>query len=108
MGSFILKDGTSIEVFYVKSFLGATTQNLARVYKKKGFHKKNIANLLGCVVKEDSVSLVYEDEKFIKIRFTDTAIYKGKFREIKIDKNGNNEWIDQNDSTSKNIYYEDH
>ncbi|MFT3910916.1 MAG: hypothetical protein QM737_15970 [Ferruginibacter sp.] len=87
-----LKDNSIIEVYY--SGGGATADDIIWIRKISGNKKKYI----GKIKWADNYQIdIYEiNDSLINIKFTDTTIYKSKFREFKI--NTNNK-IEPNDGS---------
>jgi len=88
-----LKDHSVIELYY--SGGGATADDIIWI-RKISENKKKYIGRIKWVGSNDKINIDEINDTIINIRITDTIIYKGKFREFKV--NTNNK-IEPNDGS---------
>lgn len=81
MGKYFLSDGTVIEVIFVG--YGSTSPNVIWVTKLKDDRRIAIGEIEGPDFRK-KVNVFQTDNKHIKVRLTDTMLFKGQYNDYQI------------------------
>lgn len=93
-----LKNGDGIELEYsIGSALGATTPDVTWIKKIKKNGDGYLVGKIKAVFDHDRINIFQINDTIIKIRFTDTTMWKGQFRDYIVNINKR---IELNDNSS--------
>jgi hypothetical protein len=93
-----LINGEAIEVEYItRNDLGATTPNVMWIKRLSPNNKIKLVGKIQTIFDQDSVSIYQLNDSLIKLRFTDTAVAKGKSKDFIININKS---VEPNDGSS--------